>query len=117
MLYKQNQSYELDEKLFKNPTSEYRAAPFWAWNCKLNKDILNEQIDIFKKMGFGGFHMHSRIGMSTPYLKDEFMVLLNSALKRQNKKICLHIFMTRTDGLQVPQADMLQKLISTVNVT
>ena len=44
MLYKQNQSYELDEKLFKNPTSEYRAAPFWAWNCKLNKDILNEQI-------------------------------------------------------------------------
>ena len=73
MLYKQNQSYELDEKLFKNPTSEYRAAPFWAWNCKLNKDILNEQIDIFKKMGFGGFHMHARAGLVTPYLSDEFM--------------------------------------------
>lgn len=86
MLYKQNQSYELDEKLFKNPTSEYRAAPFWAWNCKLNKDILNEQIDIFKKMGFGGFHMHSRIGMSTPYLKDEFMGLIKFCTQKAEQE-------------------------------
>ena len=27
-----------DKKLFENPTSEYRGTPFWAWNCKLNKE-------------------------------------------------------------------------------
>ena len=118
MLYKQNQSYELDEKLFKNPTSEYRAAPFWAWNCKLNKDILNEQIDIFKKMGFGGFHMHSRIGMSTPYLKDEFMGLIKFCTqKAEQENMLAYLYDEDRWRFQVPQADMLQKLISTVNVT
>lgn len=27
----------------------------------------------FKEMGMGGFHIHSRIGLKTPYLEDEFM--------------------------------------------
>jgi len=59
--------------LFKNPTKDYRAAPFWAWNGKLEKTILKENIDTFMKMGFGGFHIHSRIGLKTPYLSEEFM--------------------------------------------
>lgn len=46
-------------ELFKNPTSEYRGCPFWAWNNKLNKDQLLRQIDNFKDMGMGGFHVRS----------------------------------------------------------
>ena len=61
------------EELFQAPPAEYRGAPFWSWNGKLDKDILKEQIDVFQKMGFGGFHIHSRIGLATPYLGDEFM--------------------------------------------
>ncbi len=61
------------EELFRNPPPSYRGAPFWAWNGKLDKDVLKEQIDIFREMGFGGFHMHSRVGLSTPYLGDDFM--------------------------------------------
>lgn len=76
MFYKKNQSKELDDDLFLNPTSEYRAAPFWAWNCKMDIEMLNEQIDCLKEMGFGGFHMHSRTGMAVPYLGDEFMNLV-----------------------------------------
>lgn len=34
MLYKKNADKNLDLSLFKNPTSEYRAMPFWAWNGK-----------------------------------------------------------------------------------
>lgn len=60
MLYKKNLQKELDNELFRNPTSEYRATPFWAWNCKLDKDELCRQIEIFKEMGLGGFHMHVR---------------------------------------------------------
>lgn len=60
-------------KLFKKPTKEYRGAPFWAWNCKIDKDKLEKQISCFAEMGFGGYHMHTRLGMATEYLSDEFM--------------------------------------------
>ena len=53
MIYKHNNSEKLDMGLFKNPTSEYRGAPFWSWNCKLENDELLRQIEEFKKMGFG----------------------------------------------------------------
>ena len=73
MIYKKNKGESLDMDLFQNPTSEYRATPFWAWNGELEKEKLGRQIDVFKEMGFGGFHMHSRSGLATEYLSDEFM--------------------------------------------
>ena len=79
MLYEKNRKNpQLDRALFENPTSEYRATPFWAWNCDLQKDELLRQIDIFKEMGLGGFHMHCRAGMSTTYLSDDFMDLVKA---------------------------------------
>ena len=44
MLYKKNTVPSLSEELFKNPTAEYRATPFWAWNTKLSQDLLNKEI-------------------------------------------------------------------------
>jgi len=73
MLYPKNQTPALSKDLFRSPTSEYRGTPFWAWNGKLTKETLYEQIKIFRKMGLGGFHMHVRTGMDSPYLNDEFM--------------------------------------------
>lgn len=68
-----NNSTELSKELFKNPDSAYRAFPFWGWNGALDKEELCRQIEIFKKMGMGGFHMHARAGLSTEYLGEEFM--------------------------------------------
>ncbi len=62
---------------FKNPNEIWRAKPFWAWNGKLDKDELLRQIDIMKEMGFGGFFMHSRTGLVTEYLSDEWFELIN----------------------------------------
>ena len=45
MLYKKNYMSTLSDELFRSPTSEYRAAPFWAWNCKLEEKELLRQID------------------------------------------------------------------------
>lgn len=73
MLYPKNLESQLSPELFADPTSEYRGAPFWAWNGKLSREELLRQIRIFKKMGLGGFHMHVRTGLDTPYLTDEFM--------------------------------------------
>lgn len=60
-------------ELFRDPPAVFRGAPFWAWNGELRKDLLKEQIQVFREMGMGGYHIHSRIGLSTPYLGPEFM--------------------------------------------
>ncbi len=82
MLYKKNADHHLSDELFKNPTSEYRGAPFWSWNCELDRDELLRQIDILHRMGFGGVHMHSRTGMATPYLSKEFLDLVGACVER-----------------------------------
>ena len=47
--------------------------PFWSWNDKLNKQELFRQIDEMKSQGYGGFFIHSRVGLVTEYLSDEWM--------------------------------------------
>ena len=86
MLYKKNSEASLSDELFKSPTAEYRGTPFWSWNCNLNEKELLRQIDELKQMGFGGFHMHCRAGMSTEYLSDEFMKLIKSCVKKAKKE-------------------------------
>jgi len=86
MLYKKTKETSLSDKLFKNPTSEYRGTPFWAWNCELDKDELLRQIEILKEMGFGGFHMHSRSGMATKYLSPEFMELVKACCDKAEQE-------------------------------
>lgn len=65
------------EQLFENPAGEYRGRPFWAWNGKLTEEELLRQIDIFGQMGFSGFFMHSRTGLETEYLGEEWFRLIN----------------------------------------
>lgn len=86
MLYKQNVNKKLSKDLFKNPTSEYRGTPFWSWNCDLNEGLLDRQIDALKEMGFGGFHMHSRSGMSMPYLGETFMSRVKFCVEKAKKE-------------------------------
>ncbi len=93
MLYKKKDQEKLDEALFAAPTSEYRGTPFWAWNCKLEREELLRQIDIFKQMGLGGFHMHVRSGLTTEYLSDEFMSLIRAcAEKARDEKMHAYIY-------------------------
>ncbi len=82
MLYKKNQQPKLDLKLFQTPTAEYRGAPFWAWNCKLEQKELEWQLEVLKQMGFGGAHLHVRTGMATSYLSDEYMALVRACVQK-----------------------------------
>ena len=86
MLYKEKTEPTLSESLFRDPGCAYRGAPFWAWNCKLNKDVLLEQIEIFKQMGFGGYHMHPRVGLATPYLGEAFMEMIRACVDKAEKE-------------------------------
>ena len=85
MLYpKKNRPFE--EREFQSPGSEYRSAPFWAWNNKLDRDELLWQIDRLKEMGFGGFHMHVRTGLATPYLSDEYMQVVGACVDKARRE-------------------------------
>ena len=53
--------------------AEYQCVPFWSWNDQLDKDILVQQIEWMKEHGIGGFFMHARGGLRTPYLSEEWM--------------------------------------------
>ncbi len=61
------------QDLFENPPPEFRQAPFWFWNHRLDKELLSWQIQQMHEKGLGGFVMHARHGLITPYLSDEWM--------------------------------------------
>ena len=79
MLYPKSTEEHLNPELFRNPTSEYRGVPFWAWNRELKEDQLLRQIDYFKEMGMGGYHIHARNGLATEYMGEEFMRLVRAS--------------------------------------
>ena len=76
MLYPKSKE-AFSKELFKNPTSEYRAAPFWAWNCHMTKENIDRSIKAIKDMGMGGGHIHSRTGLDNVYLGNEFMDMVH----------------------------------------
>lgn len=53
---------------------------FWSWNSLLRKDELKRQMKIFSDMGFGGFYMHSRTGLQTPYLSARWFDIVGSCM-------------------------------------
>ena len=86
MFFEKSKSEKLDMNLFKNPTAEFRGAPFWSWNTKLKKDELLMHMEAFEKMGLGGFNMHARVGLATEYLGEEFMEMVKFCTEKAKEK-------------------------------
>jgi hypothetical protein len=74
------------EKGFANPGSWYRGQPFWAWNGALQPEELRRQVRLMKRMGLGGFFMHSRVGLDTPYLKEEWFRCIEACIDEAEKQ-------------------------------
>ncbi|MCD6365004.1 MAG: hypothetical protein J7M14_03930 [Planctomycetes bacterium] len=70
---------------FADPPSRYRGKPFWAWNGKLEPQHLRRQIGVMHEMGLGGFFMHSRVGLDTPYLSDEWFECIDACIDEAGK--------------------------------
>jgi len=70
---------------FKTPGKEYRPSPFWSWNNRLDTDELRWQVREFADKGFGGYFMHSRVGLATPYLSEEWMRRIGACLEEGKK--------------------------------
>lgn len=86
------------EQEFYNPSAAYRGKPFWAWNGKLEEQELLRQIDVLHDMGFGGFFMHSRTGLQTEYLGDDWFRLTDACVKKRGHSAWSHGSTTRIAG-------------------
>lgn len=56
-----------------DPGNHYRPITFWSWNNLLTEEELRRQIREQKSAGMGGYFMHARAGLRTPYLGEEWM--------------------------------------------
>lgn len=62
-----------------NP-AQYQSVPFWSWNDKLDPKVLLDQIDWMHRSGIGGFFMHARGGLRTPYMSEEWMQCVDACV-------------------------------------
>ena len=67
--------------MFAYPAGKFRGAPFWAWNGRIEINELKRQIRIMHRMGLGGFFMHSRVGLETEYLSDEWFACIRACVE------------------------------------
>lgn len=75
---------EIKKKLLDVP-AEYKPAPFWSWNDKLDPQELKRQIQWMLSMGIGGFFMHARGGLKTSYMSDEWMKCIETCCDEAEK--------------------------------
>ncbi len=66
---------------FKNPSNSYRPIPFWSWNDKLEPEEIRRQIGEMKKARVGGYFMHARSGLKTPYLSEEWFDCIEAGIE------------------------------------
>ncbi len=71
---------------FRRPSSEWRGAPFWSWNDDLDPKEIRRQIRQMKRAGLGGFFMHSRSGLITPYMSERWMECIAAAVDEAKKQ-------------------------------
>ncbi|MCS7120078.1 MAG: glycosyl hydrolase [Candidatus Bathyarchaeota archaeon] len=75
----------LSPEEFKCPGKTYRPSPFWSWNDALDISELKWQVREFAEKGFGGYFMHSRVGLVTPYLSNEWMECVRACVEEAKK--------------------------------
>ncbi len=69
---------------FQNPNNQYRSYPFFSLNDSLSPDEIKRQIRSFKNAGFGGFYLHSRDGLLTPFLGEDWWKAMEAGVEQGN---------------------------------
>lgn len=65
-----------------NVSDAYRAAVFWSFNDKLEDERLTAQLERLVGAGLTGGFMHSRVGLVTAYLSDDWMQRLAACCEK-----------------------------------
>jgi len=70
---------------FLNPERKYRSRPFWSWNDVLTADEIVRQVREMADKKMGGFFMHSREGLETPYMSEQWFACIIAAAEEAKK--------------------------------
>ncbi|MBN8218681.1 MAG: hypothetical protein J0L75_18720 [Spirochaetes bacterium] len=70
-----------EPNLFREPTPDFRSIPFWSLNDELEPAEIRRQLAAFKEGGFGGAYLHSRIGLLTPYLGEDWWRAMDAGVE------------------------------------
>jgi len=76
----------LDRRMFSNPSSEYRGAPFWSINDELDPAEVARQVRLMVDAGFGGAFFHAREGLVTPFLGVRWFEAFEAAVKAAEER-------------------------------
>jgi len=75
-----NRKSQVTQNDFVNPPEEFRSVPFWSLNDWLEPEEIKKQIREFKEGGFGGVYLHSRTGLLTGFLDDDWWKAMEVAV-------------------------------------
>lgn len=73
---------DIIEQLKTQDLTDYKSIPFWSWNNELDANGLVKQIEQMKQKGIGGFIMHARTGLTTPYLGEKWFACIEACLDK-----------------------------------
>lgn len=63
-----------------DPPKTYRPIPFWSWNEDLDVEETRRQIAEMDRVGIGGYFMHARGGLQTPYMGTDWMANVKAGI-------------------------------------
>lgn len=75
----------MDIRQWKNPDCAFRSAPFWSWNGEMKPELVAAQVRSMHKAGMGGFYMHSRSGLKTEYMGEEWMACIRACVEEARR--------------------------------
>lgn len=86
----------MDRQKFCSPPGEYREIPFWSWNDRLDPAELRRQVRLIGAGGWGGFFIHSRVGLQTPYLRSGWFDCVRASIE-EARALGLHVWLYDED--------------------
>lgn len=75
-----------NEKRFARPLALDRPVPFYSWNERMEPAEIQRQIDEMIQAGWGGVFVHSRVGLTTPYLGREWFKAVDATIAHARKR-------------------------------
>lgn len=72
---------------------DYAPIPFWSWNNKIEAEEARLQIRQMKEVGYGGFIIHARAGLTTEYLSEDWFTCVAACVEEAKKlDMCVWIY-------------------------
>ncbi len=72
-------------RLFKDPPAEYSTIPFWVWNDEVTREKIDDQLEEFHSQRIQSVIIHTRPGLITEYLSENWFELNEYALDKADE--------------------------------